>query len=88
MEAFQRRRPGVGFKRQQVGNSLAGRGKLEVGSVNHFRCERTAASNTNRLRPMMSFLAAGAAGCARLRAAQILSVRQLIRRIVNDFVGS
>lgn len=88
MQALQRRWPGVRFKGKQVGDRSAGSGKLEVWSVNDLRCERTSASNTDRLRTMVGFLAASMASRACLRSAQILGVRQFVRRIVKDFVRS
>jgi hypothetical protein len=35
---------------------------------------------------MMSFAAAGTAGSARLRTAQILSTRQFVWRVINHFI--
>ena len=87
MQAFRRRRSGIGLEGEQVGNCFIGGRKLEVRSVDELRRQRSAASHMNGLGAVTGFLAAGAAGDAGLRSSQIFSARQFVAGIVNHFIG-
>src|SRR5208282_3480833 len=87
VQALGWRRPGIGLEGEQVGDCLARKRKLKVGSVDDLLRPRGAASYVNGLSPVVGFLTSGAACGSGLGAPEILSARKFVARVVNDFVG-
>jgi len=86
MQSFGRRRSGIWLNREQIGDSVCGGRKLEVGRIDNFGDKRTAPSNLDRLRTMMCFLAARDSQGTGFGSTKILSARKFVAAVVDHVV--
>jgi hypothetical protein len=76
----------IRFVRQQIRYRIGGRRQLEIRGIDDFFGERSAASDTNGLRAVVSFLASRSCSFSCLRSTEVFGARKFVAGIVDNFV--